>query len=223
MNRQDTYESIPIINRLCTNLASIIVDKGAAGANARMAIGDVVAFAKTLCVSNEIGPALNNCFDMVRQTNCTVQQMMTVRNALAAELAPKTVGATHVKNYSIFLALGHAAKIIATMVFISREDVEIVLQRAQQPFSDAIETAADEMDQKMFQNLIALQSALTNHLVVSARPLPQMLGYQFADVLPSLVIAHRLYADASRADDIRMENKIVHPAFCPVAGRALSA
>jgi prophage DNA circulation protein len=50
-----------------------------------------------------------------------------------------------------------------------------------------------------------------------------MTSYQFAVPLPSLVIAHRLYQDASRADQIRAENKVVHPAFCPPLGVALSA
>jgi prophage DNA circulation protein len=36
------------------------------------------------------------------------------------------------------------------------------------------------------------------------------------------VLAYRLYADASRADEIRAENKVVHPAFCPPTGIALS-
>jgi prophage DNA circulation protein len=41
--------------------------------------------------------------------------------------------------------------------------------------------------------------------------------------MPSVALAHRLYADASRADELRNENKIVHPAFCLRDGRALSA
>jgi prophage DNA circulation protein len=36
-------------------------------------------------------------------------------------------------------------------------------------------------------------------------------------------MAYRLYTDASRADDVRDENKVVHPAFCPMTGLALSA
>jgi prophage DNA circulation protein len=64
---------------------------------------------------------------------------------------------------------------------------------------------------------------MTNHLVQTALPLPRMLQYQFAQILPSLVMAYKLYDDASRADEVRDENKIVHPAFCPLAGEALSS
>jgi prophage DNA circulation protein len=41
--------------------------------------------------------------------------------------------------------------------------------------------------------------------------------------MPTLVMAYRLYADASRGDELRAENKVVHPAFSPAAGLALSA
>jgi prophage DNA circulation protein len=36
------------------------------------------------------------------------------------------------------------------------------------------------------------------------------------------VMAYKLYDDASRCDELRQENKVVHPAFCPPTGRALS-
>jgi prophage DNA circulation protein len=58
---------------------------------------------------------------------------------------------------------------------------------------------------------------------MTARPLPRLLPYQFARVMPTLVLAQRLYADASRADEIRAENHVVHPLFCPLTGFALSA
>jgi prophage DNA circulation protein len=41
--------------------------------------------------------------------------------------------------------------------------------------------------------------------------------------LPTLSIAYKLYSDASRADEIRSENKVVHPAFCPMSGHGLSS
>ena len=77
--------------------------------------------------------------------------------------------------------------------------------------------------QGTFQTLVALHGSVTNHLVATARPLPRMTHFEFFEPLPSLVMAYRLYDDASRCDELREENKVVHPAFCPMAGRALSA
>ena len=101
--------------------------------------------------------------------------------------------------------------------------MEAIKTTLRQPFDDAEELAADDMNQASFMALVSLDAAITNYLVTTARPLPQMINYQFAVPLPSLIIAHRLYQDASRADQVVKENKIVHPAFCPPIGVALSA
>ena len=109
------------------------------------------------------------------------------------------------------------------MTFVSRQDVNAIKEQLLQPFRDAEEIAADSMDQMTFQTLVALHGATTNHLVATARPLPRMTSFEFFEPLPSLVMAYRLYDDASRCDELREENKVVHPAFCPRLGLALSA
>jgi prophage DNA circulation protein len=78
------------------------------------------------------------------------------------------------------------------------------------------------MDQATFQVIVALHAALNGFLTSTARPLPMMLKFIFAKSMASIVMAHRLYADASRADELRVENKTVHPAFMRMTGRALS-
>jgi prophage DNA circulation protein len=50
-----------------------------------------------------------------------------------------------------------------------------------------------------------------------------MLQWRFSKVMSTLMLAQRLYYDASRADELRNENHIIHPAFSKLAGRALSA
>jgi prophage DNA circulation protein len=222
MNKPDVTEAVPIVQRLLNNLASIIADKGADGANARGAIGQVYADAAFLCANDTIGPALDNCFDLVRQTGCTLPQMETVRVYLVAEPTPLTLGATLVIDYSIQMALAQEGKIISAMTFKSRQDVDALLAAIQQPFADAEDIAANNSNPMVFRSLIELQAAIVDHLVETARPLPMMLSYQFATPLPSIVISHRLYGDASRYDEIRDENKVVHPAFCPPIGQALS-
>jgi prophage DNA circulation protein len=79
------------------------------------------------------------------------------------------------------------------------------------------------MDQSDYKAIVSLRAAIVNHLVATARPLPSLLSYWFGTPLPSLVISQRLYGDASRYDEIREENKVIHPAFCPQSGVALSS
>jgi prophage DNA circulation protein len=109
------------------------------------------------------------------------------------------------------------------MIFRSRQDVDTLIKAIQIPFNSAEEVAADTMDAMDYRAIVGLRAAIVNYLVSSSRPLPSMLTYQFAKVLPTLVISHKLYGDASRYDEIRDENKIVHPAFCPPIGQALSS
>ena len=53
--------------------------------------------------------------------------------------------------------------------------------------------------------------------------LPRMVSYAVGAVMPALTPANCIYADAGRVDELVAENKIIHPAFCPREGRALSA
>jgi hypothetical protein len=50
-----------------------------------------------------------------------------------------------------------------------------------------------------------------------------VIKMQLLQPFPSVVVAYKLYEDASRCDKVRNENKIVHPAFCPRLGEALSS
>jgi hypothetical protein len=221
MNRTDAREAAGLVDRMLANLIATVPGKGRAGSDARTAIGDTRTHAFKLLINDAIGPPLDECFVLARQAGSTLQQIETVRQAVEAE-APVSLGATLLKNAGIRFCLATQGAIIATMTFVSRQDVAQLKTALQQPFQEAEEIAADDMDQMTFQALIKLHAAITNHLVETARPLPRMLRYEFADVLPTLVMAYKLYDDAGRADELRAENKIVHPAFCPIEGQALS-
>jgi prophage DNA circulation protein len=115
------------------------------------------------------------------------------------------------------------ARIIATMTFVSREDVDAMMLTMNAVFEPAEEFAADATDDpSVFQSMVALHSAVTRNLIALARPLPRVIQYRFTERMPSLVLANRIYADARRADELRMENKTVHPAFMQSSGRCLS-
>jgi hypothetical protein len=222
MTRADAKEAIALLNPMLALLVSFVPSSGIVGIGARTIINDTRVNAFKLCVDDALGPPLDSCFDQARQAGVGVTQLEQVREQVEQE-APVSLGARLVQNACIRLSLVTQAYIIANMTFISREQVSQIRATLQQPFFNAEEIAADEMDQMTFQSLIALHGAITNHLVQTALPLPRMLNYQFYAPLPSLVMAYKLYDDASRADELRDENKIVHPAFCPLSGEALSS
>ena len=222
MQKVDAAEAAGIVARMMTALIATVPPVGRIGSDARTAISDVRVTALLLLRADALGPPLNTAFVAARVAGASLPELEGVRRSVTAE-TPKTLGGVLVQNCGIELCLATEAEIIADMTFSSRQDVDALKLSLQAPFQDAIEIAADDMDQETFQALTALYAAVTNHLVATARPLPQMLRYQFAQTMTTLTIAHRLYADAGRADQVRNENKIVHPAFCPLNGVALSS
>jgi hypothetical protein len=221
MKRSDATEAAQIVDRMLTQLVSFVPAKGHIGVNARTAIGDTRANAYKYCIEDTLGLPLDDCFNQARQAGITLQQLEFTRQQIELE-QPKMLGGFLVKNTGIWLTLATEAYIIAGMTFVSRQQVGQIRDALKQPFFDAEEIAADDMDQMTFQALIGLHGAITNHLVATALPLPRVLQYEFFTILPSLVMSYKLYDDASRCDELREENKIVHPAFCPLQGEALS-
>jgi prophage DNA circulation protein len=222
MDKADAEEAAGIVQRMMIQLAATVPSVGRMGSDARTAISDVRATAYLLLRADALGPPINGAFVAARTSGATQPQLEAIRTSVEAE-TPQTLGGVLIQNIGIELCLVTEAEIIAATTFVSRQDVAALKKALQNPFQDAIEIAADDMDQLTYQGLTALYAAVTNHLVTTARPLPQLLNYQFAQVMTTLTIAYRLYADATRADEIRAENKIVHPAFCPLTGVALSA
>ena len=222
MKRADATEAAALVDRMLMVLVGIVPPQGRAGAAARTIIGDTRTYAFKLLIDDAMGRPLDQCFLQARLAGSTLAAIETVREQVAQE-QPLTLGGKLLQNAGIRLCLATQSSIIARMNFVSRQDVDLLKQQMLQPFRDAEEIAADDMDQMTFQALIKLHGAVTAHLVSTAQPLPRMVNFRFYESLPSLVMAYRLYDDASRCDELRQENKVVHPAFCPPTGQALSS
>jgi hypothetical protein len=221
MKRVDAKEAAEIVGRMMENLVWTVPSQGRPGSDARTAINDVRANAFTLLMEDALGQPLADAFDSAFDAGCQLTAIATVRQQIELE-KPRTPGAILVRDVGINFCLAITGKVIAAMNFVSRQDVDNLKLAVKGPFAEAEEIAADAMDSATYQALIGLHAAISNHLVQTALPLPRMLGYIFFEPLPSLVVAYRLYGDAGRADEVRNENKIVHPAFCPPLGKALA-
>lgn len=222
MYKADVDEAVPICGRVLNYALSIIATRGRTGADVRSAIGNFLAFSPTLLRNDLAGQPLADIFDKLRLAGVTLPQLGAIRDQAYAE-APVTVGGLLVKNSLIHFTYATSGVVLAYMTFTSREDVDRIRILLNDAYAVMEEVAADDMDQEMFQALIRLHSAVMFFLVQTARPLPRMLSFQFwSPAIPTLVAAYRLYADASRGDEIRAENKCVHPAFMRPVGKALS-
>jgi prophage DNA circulation protein len=221
MFKEDVKEAEQVLDRMLVHLLTVSPTRGRSGSALRRAVGDVVAHAQSLLHDDLIGPPLANCFELARQTGLTMQNAAAVRARIEQE-QPELLGAVLIKNAGINFCLVTEARIIADTTFVSRQDIDAEKLVMNDAFNAAEDVAADDMDQMTYQALVALHAAVTFYLVETGRPLPRLLNFQFSTALPTLVMAHKLYADAGRADELRAENKVVHPAFAPRIGVALS-
>ena len=94
----------------------------------------------------------------------------------------------------------------------------------------AVETRdllVDELDRQQleasperYRALAGLSAALVSDLNRRSAALAPLARFTPGTTMPALLIAHRLYGDASRADEIVARNRIAHPGFVP-GGQAL--
>jgi prophage DNA circulation protein len=222
MLKADVLEAQPIVVATLDALLGWTPTQGRPGTAMRTLVGDIKAYLPELLQVDAIDLPLIRCFDLAITNGINLYQIESVRRVAAAQSAT-LVGSIMTRDTLIELSLAAAGTVISSMVFVSRDDVDQVKVTINAAFDDMEEEIADQMDAMTWRAIVKLHAAITLHLVTTARPLPRMLNYRFYMPLPSVVLAHRLYADAGRADELRNENKIVHPAFCPTTGRALSA
>lgn len=222
MFKNDIPESNVIVDTVLTALLSWTATRGRSGAELRAAVGSIKTRAPVLLRNDAIADPLIECFGLARVGGITLWQLDKVRQ-IAVRQTATSVGAILTKDTMIQLTLATMGQVIAATRFTSRQDVTTTKELINNAFAGMEEIVADEMDSIMYRALIGLHAAIIAYLTETARPLPRMLAYQFNTVMTSLGMSYRLYADASRADELRNENKVVHPAFMPRTGIALSS
>lgn len=222
MLKADATEAKPIVRGAMDDLLLTVSERGRPGSDVRAAVGTTMANLDTLLHDDTLGEPLAECFDLAREAGMTIAGVTNIYAGVAAK-APYTLGGKLIKDSLINLCCASGSRIIADMTFTSREQAEQINLRVNNAFAIVEETAADAMDSATYMALIRLHAATSRFLVDTARPLPRVLVFRFAQPLTTLVAAHRLYDDAARCDELREENSVVHPAFMRPSGIALSA
>ncbi|HJW80822.1 MAG TPA: DNA circularization N-terminal domain-containing protein [Acidiferrobacterales bacterium] len=116
-------------------------------------------------------------------------------------------------------AIVAAARSSSEAEYASLDDALAVRDRlvaaidAQLEATDTVSGA--NIDDDVFLQLSALRAAVARDLLIRGGKLPRITRYTSPSTLPALVIAHRVYGDASRADEIVSRNKVRHPGFVP--------
>ncbi|MGY3119125.1 prophage DNA circulation protein [Bradyrhizobium sp. S3.14.4] len=214
-------KSWKIVQRICPVVLSAAVDpRGDVGTSLRRVVGMMGADFNminlpTFCI------ALGIALDLARHSYATLVTMDRVRKAALAE-TPKSLPAVLCVNAIVRLTLCCEARIIAFMTFRSREEVDRVSDAMNEAFSETSEAAADSLDAGTYMALIRLHGDVTAHLADRGRQLPRVIRYEFQQVMSSLRMAQRAYADPKRYKELINENHVVHPAFMPRVGKMLA-
>lgn len=87
---------------------------------------------------------------------------------------------------------------------------------------DEILIAGDKGQDATFNALRALRVAVVQDLTARGADLASIKTFSFKACLPAPVLAMRLYADASRADELVTQANPVHPLFMPTSFQALA-
>jgi|SRR5215831_851920 len=227
MQFYDIREAVSIAQQICTWLLGA-VPPTPASASVRTACGDVEAHADDYIIDATLPTKLLNCF---RLTTAALPQPFAFGSTFAAwgtirlnilALTPATVPGTIVTQLALWYTLAELARCIAATNYVSRQDVATVITNVNAMFEPAEEMAADLNQGSFYLAIVSLHAATTRDLVARSLRLPNVVAFDFRQPVPTLWAAQRLYCDGKRADELRAENHVVHPAFMLPQGVCLS-
>jgi hypothetical protein len=220
MNNTELKEAAALLKSALDILLTVALGSES-GANLRLACGDLSARAAAAIKSGVLGTDLLACFDAAYDAGATINSMGRVRAAIG-DLTATGWPAIAVKTACLRLAMVEESKCLAAATFVSRTDVENYVGRVNGVFGSVEDYAADQRDIQTYRALVALHTAVVKDLATRGRPLPRIVSYAYQTAKPALWIANRLYGDGGRAEELIAENKMVHPLFAPMTGRAFS-
>lgn len=145
-------------------------------------------------------------FPAVSQSNTE----QTAANAAAAALCRR-------------MALAAAAQSSASYVPTSQQDAASMRDQITSALEAEMLIAGDAGDDASYFALRDLRAAVAADMAARGASLPQSVTVTFSGALPSLVIAQRLYQDATRESELVQEGDPVSPLFMPQSFQALSS
>lgn len=149
-------------------------------------------------------------------------------STLAAVLGDTPARGRQRANQAAYLALvrrAAAAECVAVVTEIEFESYDAavaVREDIAARIDDLALEAADAGEDEAFAALTVLRQALIRDVTARGASRARLFQYTPSASEPALVIAHRLYGDAGRDEELVARNRIAHPGFVPAA-RALEA
>jgi len=110
-------------------------------------------------------------------------------------------------------AVTEAARVAPTIDYLAIDDAEEVHSKIMEQLELIAES--QETSDEVFSALQDLKTIIAEGVPQQNKRLPYLMTYTPHATVPSLVLAHRLYEDISRAQEIVDRNGIKHPGFIP--------
>lgn len=137
-------------------------------------------------------------------------QAATLPNADTPQSAQRGQSLLAARQLNARLAAVTAARVVAETDWLSRQDAEAAGSNALALIDEALQAEAPISD-AVYNSLAALRAALATDLRARATALPNLTRFTPQTTLPALAVAHRLYGDARRADELCLRNNVRHP------------
>jgi len=219
--RKELREVFAIIDRMLVALQIGIPTRGTSGVELRRVVGNFQAHQVELVENFTIGTELFACFEQARVAGATLDTLDAVRNVLVLEQPIFDFGRS-AKMTGMVFSFVEQCKLIAAMTFVSRSAAERMMVRMSKVIEILKLEVAELLDGMDYQNLTKLAAALTQHLTVTERKLPQIVRYTMATSNTALSLSNFLYGDGGRFVELIDENGVINPVFFPRDIQALS-
>lgn len=121
------------------------------------------------------------------------------------------------------MALIALCRAVSTYVPSSFQDAMTLRSRVASLLDAEILAAADAGQSASWQALRTLRQQVTSYLTSEGGALPSVVQETLPGPLPALAVAYRLYADATRADDLITRVDPPNPNFMPISFEALNS
>lgn len=120
-------------------------------------------------------------------------------------------------------ALGEEARALRLTRFGSYDEAARLRDGLTARLETEAVAAADRGDDGFYRRAMSLKARVIEDVTARGGSLARLTKYEMASSVPALVLAHRLYGTAARADELSLANRAAHPGFMPVTGTALTS
>jgi prophage DNA circulation protein len=160
-------------------------------------------------------------FEQAAEAQVQARKVIGLNRQSRAQLAALLAGLKSTASDNdrvIFTLLAEAAAVEAARAAVDLPyDSRDTATETREDLTAALGALANSGDDDAYASLTDLRVELTRHLSRTAGELPQVITYTPARTLPSMLIAHLIYGDARRCEEIVARNGLRHPGFVPGA------